>query len=446
MKHEVGWDRVKGIARRRRMPVFLTAIFAAGAGLFFVKMMPPVYQSRTVVRIDDPRPGRDYVNPLVSEPDVERLKSARLGFLAQPVVLAAAAKAGYDTSPRSLAVITSRLDARQEGTDTFVVTFEDGDPAKAKAFLAALTESYALGRNGEMSTRAAAAAFLQAQVEEMRPRVTEAEAEVEKYRMEHYGALPDQLDSNLRVLDENEMTLNALVQSLDATHARRRDILAEARSPLRHQEESVARELSAARTRFTAEAPEVKALEEELARVRSERHNDEGDAAKRITGSRELRNADEQIARLTAQIGELRKRSESLRGRVHEAARHGEVLARMSVQRDVMRERFRSLVAKQEEARLASGMEAGVTGLSRVAVVEPAWASALPVKPSKPLFGLIALVAAMALGLGVGWVVDTLDRRVLAAEDVRVLTGNLPILAVVPNFKARAANAAGSVR
>jgi polysaccharide biosynthesis transport protein len=287
---------------------------------------------------------------------------------------------------------------------------------------------------------------LHQQLEQMRPRVAEAEAQVEKYRLEHYGSLPDQLDANLRVLDETEMSHNALLNSLDAAQARRRDILAEARSPLRHQEETVARELSAARTRYAADAPEVKALERELARVREERHSDEGDAAKRIASSRELRTVDEQIARLQVQITDLRARSGGLRKRVDEAARHGEVLARMSVERDVLRERLRSLVAKHEDAALASGLEAGITGRARLAIVEPAWSSAEPVKPSKPLFAMIALLCAAALGLGVGWIIDTLDRRILAAEDVRVLTGDLPILAVVPSFKARAATAARSAR
>jgi capsular polysaccharide biosynthesis protein len=76
-------------------------------------------------------------------------------------------------------------------------------------------------------------------------------------------------------------------------------------------------------------------------------------------------------------------------------------------------------------------------------VIEPAGASATPVKPSKPLLALAALAAAVLLGLGVGFTIDTLDRRVLAAHDVRALTGNLPIHAVVPHLS-RAGRAANS--
>jgi uncharacterized protein involved in exopolysaccharide biosynthesis len=214
-------------------------------------------------------------------------------------------------------------------------------------------------------------------------------------------------------------------------------------SPLRHQEEAVARELSTARTRFAADAPEVKALEAELSRVREERTSDEGAAAKRIQGSRELKLAETQIGTIQAQMGELRKRSEELRGRIENVARNGEQIARLALERDVLRDRFKSLVQKHEEAALAAGLEASVSGKSRLTVLEPAWASAQPVKPSKPLYAMLVLAAAALLALGVGFLIDTLDRRVLAADDVRALMGDLPILAVVPRLS-RAARAANS--
>jgi succinoglycan biosynthesis transport protein ExoP len=460
MKHEMGWARVRGVVKRRRWPVVFTTLFAMGAGILIVKKLPPSYQARTVVRINDPRPAREYVSPIVSEPDGERLKSARLGFLAQPVVAAAADKVGLlpaEGAPRAkaLSAVTERLDARQEGEDTFIVTFEDRDPARAREFLAALIEAHGTRRSAELSERAArTAAYLLSQVESLRPRVADAEATVEKYRLSHYGALPDQLEGNLRILDENEMTMHAIINSLDAAEARRRDVLADAQSPLRQQEEQVARELSAARTRFAPDAPEVKALEAELTRVREERHSDESAAVRRIRGSSELRMVDEQIGRLKAQIAEHRQRGVELRKRVEASAKNGEAIVRMSLERDVLRDRFKSLVTKHEEAQLAAGLEAGVSGPARTSVLEPAWASATPVKPSKPLLALIALTAAILLGLGVGFIIDTLDRRVLAADDVRALTGDLPILAVVPHLARRgrvansndqhAARAAGS--
>lgn len=440
MMHEMGWARVRGVVKRRRWPVVFTTLLAVGVGLLIVKSLPPVYQARTVVRINDPRPSREYVQPIVSEPDGERLKSARLGFLAQPVVALAADKvgllpAGGIERARALAQVTSRLDARMEGEDTFVVTFEDRDAERARAFLAALVEIHAARGSAELGERAQrTAAYMLAQVEELRPRVADAEATVEKYRLTHYGSLPDQLEANLRVLDDNEMTTHALITSLDAAESRRRDVLGDAQSPLRQQEEQVARDLSTARARYAANAPEIQTLEKELARVRDDRLSDESIASRRVRESSEMRNITDQITRLKAQIGERRDRSAELGKRIDGAAKNGEVIARLALERDVLRDRFKQLVTKHEEAQLAAGLEVGVAGPARSSVIEPAWASANPVKPSKPLLALVALAAAVLLGLAVGFTIDTLDRRVLAADDVRALTGQLPILAVVPHL------------
>src|SRR5262249_19600994 len=145
-------------------------------------------------------------------------------------------------------------------------------------------------RAAEQAGRAdATAAYMAAQVDTLRPRVAQAEAKVAKYRLERYGSLPDQLEGNLRMVDENEMTMHALMASFGAAQGRKRDILADVYSPLRHQEESVARDLSVARTRYASDAPEVKTLAAELARVQSERQSDESAAARRVQTSSELR-------------------------------------------------------------------------------------------------------------------------------------------------------------
>ena len=449
MKHEAGWARLWAVVRRQRWPVVGTTIVAAAAGLYFVKTLEPQYQARSVVRLDDPRPARDYVPPLTSEPDADRLKSARMGFLSLPLVAQSAEKVHLlpdgDSKERALALsrTSAHLDARQEGTDTFVVTYDDSDPARAKAFLGYLVDAYTTLRSAEFASRAAATtAFLAKEIEELRPRVAQAEAAVAKVRLEHYGSLPDQVEANLRVLDDNELNIHALMTSVDAAQGRRRDILADVQSPLRHQEEAVARDLSVARTRYAADAPEVKNLETELARVRQDRVSEETSTGKRVQSSTELRSVGDQIDRLKGQIGAAQQRSTELRGRIEAAAKNGESLAALVLDRDVLRDRLKSLVTKHEDAALAAGLESGVSGHARITVMEPAWVTPEPVKPSRPLFALGVLALAVGLGLGVGFLLDGLDRRVLAIEDVRSQVGDLPILGVVPRLDrlGRAAN------
>lgn len=450
MKHEAGWARLWAVVRRRRWAVIGTTVAASAVGVYLVNSMEPQYQARSIVRIDDPRPGKDFMPSLVNEPDTDRLKSVRMTFLAQPIV-AEAAEANQMLPPateeteRSLALArtSAHLDAKQEGTDTFVLTYEDSDPARAKGFLGTLVSKYSALRNAEVSSRAAATvAFLSKQIDELRPRVAAANGAVEKVRGEHYGALPDQLEANLRMLDDNELTVHATMASIDAAEGRRRDILSDTNSALRHQEEAVARDLSIARTRYAADAPEVKNLQAEMARVQSARAGDESLITRKAQTSAEMRSVQEQIDRLKGQMTAARQRSTELRTRIDAAAKNGEAFAQLILDRDVLRDRLKSLVTKHEEATLSAGLESGVAGHARVTTIEPAWVGAVPVKPSKPLFFTAAIALALALGLGIGYLLDGLDRRVLATEDVRSVIGDVPILGVVPRLDrlGRAAN------
>jgi uncharacterized protein involved in exopolysaccharide biosynthesis len=267
---DIGIARLAGVVRRHKWKVSLTAALIAAAGVAWVWRMPSVYQATAVVRIDDPRPSREYVDPTVNEPGVERLKSARRALLARPVILSAAEQVGLvaptaadEDKTRLIARLAARLDARQEGDDAFVLTYEDEDPARAGRFLQAVSEAYAASRADEMGRRAAAAAaFFAREVEALRPRAAEAQAVVEKFRLQHHGSLPEQLEGNLRILDETQMQLASLRSSLDSALNRKRAILADAISPIRGQEEDVARALSQARLRYAAGAPELAAREE----------------------------------------------------------------------------------------------------------------------------------------------------------------------------------------
>jgi polysaccharide biosynthesis transport protein len=433
MTREIGITRLVGIVRRRRWTVAITAICAAILGVLYVWSLPKMYQARAAIRIDDPRPARDYVAPTVIEPGIDRLKSIRRALIARPIVLAAGERVGM--SEREAEGAAGRLDARQEAEDTWILTYEDTNRDRAHQFLAALTEAYTLSRASELQQRAAAtAAFFGSEVERLRPLVAQAEASLEKFRIEHYGALPEELDGNLRMLDETQLQISTLSLSLDAALERRRSILSDAASPLRRQEEDVARSLSQARTRFADGAPEIATLEAELARVREERRRDEEALATQVRGTPELRSVEQEIGRLRGSVDALSTRKDELTKRIAAAAKNGEELARRAVDRDVMRERLKSVLGKHQEATIAAGLEADVAARARVAVIEPAWATRAPVKPPKPFYAFIALLMAGIIGLGAGFLADVASRKVHGPEDVSSVT-DLPVLGSIPRLK-----------
>jgi uncharacterized protein involved in exopolysaccharide biosynthesis len=377
------------------------------------------------------------VAPTVSEPSVERLKSRRVAFLARPLVAEAARRAGLPDDAIAIERIASRLDARAEGDDAVVLTYSDRDGATAEKFLGALTEVYGEQRARDSAEHAhQTALFFQAQVEAMRPRVADQEAKVEKFKLERYGSLPEQLEGNLRMLDEVQMETAALIGSIDSARSRRASIIADTDSPMRRQEEEAARALTVARARYAPGSDEVKNLEAELTRVRQLRTAEESDAGQRARRSLEVRQAEGEIARAVGRLDEVRGREQELTRRIEQAAKHGEVLARMVLDRDLLRDQLKSLVSKHEEATLAAGLESGIVGKARVAVLEPAWATAAPVAPPRAFLAAVALILGLMAGAGVGLILEATDRRVRLVSDVRRLTGATPVLGVVPRLTA----------
>lgn len=441
MTEEVGFSRLAGILRRRTWPVAIVAIATAATGLLIVKQLPKTYQARAVMRINDPHPPHDYVVSTVNEPN-DRLKSRRLTFLARPVVLDAAMRSGMIAADASeaeqdaaAASIEGRLDARQDGEDTFVITFQDGDPARAQAFLDALTRAYVEQRSKENADHASqTSSFFAKQVEELRPRVARAEADVEKFRTRHYGELPEQLDANLRVLDQVQLEAHSVRTSLDSTLTRRITFLTDINSPIRHEEEEAARALTNARARYAADSPEVKNLEAELQRVRQERRADEADLKSQARHSPELAAMQVETASLLGRLDELAAKELELRAKIDGASKTAEELAKLSLDRDILRDHLKTLEQKAEEAALASALESDVAGHARISVVEPAFASAESVKPAKPFLASLAVAIALVLALGLGWALDAADGRVRTPADVKLLTGDLPLLGVVPRL------------
>ncbi|MFH0903447.1 MAG: hypothetical protein V2A73_22690, partial [Pseudomonadota bacterium] len=225
LDEEMGLGRIAGIIDRHRTPVLSLAGIVSVVGIAWALSLPSVYQARAVVRIADPSPGREYVLPTVREPALERMKSRRLDFISKQLVVAALEKIGGVPHDRAsdgevtnaLAFAHSaRLEVKQEGEDSFILLFDDVDPGRATAFLQALLESYAKRKTEETKALALGTAeFFGREVEDLRSRVASAQAEVERFRGEHYGALPDQLEANLRMLDETMMDIRSLASDLE---------------------------------------------------------------------------------------------------------------------------------------------------------------------------------------------------------------------------------------
>lgn len=434
---ELGIARVRGVLRRRKIPIVATMVGVIGVAAALIYQVEPGYKAEAVIRAAEVQPAKEYVAPTVAEQMGERLKSLRLAVMARPIVAEAAQQLGLIHNPKNADAIVddikSRMDVKVEGEDTFLLTYADPSPEKAKAVVNKVAELFMQHhvQERELAANATVKAF-QNELDALKPQLDAADKAVREFKTKHYGALPEQQEANLRTLDETTMELNIQSTNLDMDQERRRQLLATAMSPLRHQEEALAGELYEARTKYTEDNPEVKRIKAEYDRVHAQRVEDEAGLNERVRKNNpELAALEGEIGRTKAMLAGLRGRQSEVRKRVDETAKNGTDLAQLQSTYDSLKEKYTLTLSHLRDAELAAGLEKGLANL-RFDLVEGASLPQHAMSPNRPLLGLGALLLALALGLGVGFALDANDPAIRDPEQLRDLAATTPILAVIP--------------
>jgi uncharacterized protein involved in exopolysaccharide biosynthesis len=255
---------------------------------------------------------------------------------------------------------------------------------------------------------------------------------VREFKTKHYGALPEQQESNLRTLDQTTMEVNIQSTNLDMDNERRRQLLAAAMSPLRHHEETLAAQLYEARTKYTPDNPEVRKIQAEYEQVHQQRLEDERGLNDKVRRNNpELMALEGEIGRTKGMLSGLRQRQTDVRSRVDQTAKNGQELAGLQSTYDGLKEKYNLTLSHIRDAELSMGLEKGLASL-RFDLVESASVPQHAMSPNRPLLGLGAILLALALALGVGFALDANDSSIRDPEQLRDLTVTTPILAIIP--------------
>lgn len=144
------------------------------------------------------------------------------------------------------------------------------------------------------------------------------------------------------------------------------------------------------------------------------------------------------IDELTARIAEVRQPLTDLESRLANDPGNDSLQA----QRDDLAEQLAPSLTPLESQRSFYGSQAEDLELTAeiaqtggAQVLSPAEAPEAPVSPDPVRDAAIALVLGLAAGVGLAFLVDTLDERIRGVIDLEQLTGGLPTLAVIPEVE-----------
>ena len=269
-----------------------------------------------------------------------------------------------------------------------------------------------------------------------------------------FGAVSAQLSQARLELREAENARDAARRQMDVEKSQSADITS--RSLLQESAMSIAtpeidsridaqqRNLDALLQRFTDQHPDVvntrrmiKELEEikrkdvqELRKIAMANPTSAGGNSLAYQElSRVMANSEVQVASLRARVSEYERRVNRAREAMKTAPQVEAEYAQLNRDYEVHRKNYNDLVSRRESAAMSGELE-NVTGVADFRVIDPPRASAKPVAPNRLLLLPLALLAGLAAGLGLTFVLSQLRAVFYDAQAMSESLG-VPLLGVV---------------
>ena len=340
--------------------------------------------------------------------------------------------------------------------------------------------------------------FLTKELQAMEQRLKEKEYNIRNFKERSMGQLPQQLDANLRILErlqqqhqttsenmraaedrtvlqqsqiqqlrERQSQREASLASLSGQRSltQREDIRLDQtpEDPLIIQLNNLKRELASAQSKYKETHPDMIDLKRKIAnlepKVKELLEKQEAQRAGRIRSRQngiteenlppptpdpnterlltqyteqynsallEAKRAKEEVKNLKEQIALYQRRIEDTPKREQE-------LTLLSRDYDLLITNYQSLLDKKIQAQMAQNLERKQQG-EQFKILDPARLPEKPFKPDRNRILLMGTLIGLAMGLGLAWFRESMDRSFYEVSDLETFLG-LPVLAAIPNLK-----------
>lgn len=461
---------------KRKWWIIITFLVAVLGGTAHLLTTPKLYEAETLILVQSQRVPEDFVRSIVSSTVEDRLRT-----ISQQV-----------TSRTNLERIISQFYLYQEGDKTiqmdgkvaqlrrmitinvgggaggrrgtdassFTIRFQGENPRTVMEVTNALASNF-ISENLKIREAQALGTsdFLTDELALVEARLQGKEEELKEYRESFMGGLPEQLQTNLSILERLQNQHAQYTGNLRDSESRRdsilRDIAAtgEAAVSLSNGRQgsrtrdvndpaSLRSELANLRSRYTENHPDIIRLKGIIERMEEERAQalaDSGLEGSDIPASiktvdqtlrRQLQAVEQDIARLRAEINETRVQIATYQRRVEETPKREQELVELNRDYSNLRQLYNSLLTRKLEADMAVSMERKQKG-EQFRVIDPAKIPSRPVKPDARKILLMTLALGLGVGVGIAYLFEYMDSSYKTPEEAEGDLG-IPVLASIP--------------
>jgi polysaccharide chain length determinant protein (PEP-CTERM system associated) len=469
------------ILRRRAWLVAVPFVLVSVGTLAGSQYLPDRYRSETLILVVPQRVPESYVKATVTTRIEDRLQSISQQILSRTRLERIIQDFNLYAEERQTGIMEDvvermrkDIDVKVVKGDAFNISFSSDNARTAMQVTERLAtlfidenlkdrELLAVGTNQ----------FLEAQLEEARLKLVEQEKKLEVYRRQFSGQLPSQLQPNMQALQNTQMQIQSVLDSLNRDRDRKLVLeqLLSDREPVieppaqpaaagtaapmtgtaAQQLDQARRALAALGLRLKPDHPDIRRLQRTIAdleaRVALEVENAPADAAAapivadpreaaRLARFRELslelESVTRQIALKEGEERRLRDAAAAYQARIDAVPSRESELAELTRDYETMQKVYQDLLAKKQDSQVAANLERRQIG-EQFKVLDVARLPEKPFSPNRLLINAGGVGAGLALGLGLVFLFEYRDRSFRSQGDVAAVLG-LPVMATVPQM------------
>ena len=476
------------IAGRRKWWMVIPFLLALLGGLTAVLILPKVYEAETLVLVQRQKVPEHYVQEIVSTELTDRLSIISQQVTSRSNLEKIIDEYGlYEKSPgreleEKVAESRKRIDieivrsgqGRNVMANSFSIAFRNEDPRKAMEVTNALASNF-ISENLKIREAQAIGTsnFLTEELETVQGRLKAKEALLMDYRKKHIGSMPEDLQTNLRMLSRYQEELEELHKNLRDAENRKLIIqgqLAEAEKTEQQWDAAQAgedpvdksgsddepknlaglrRSLRALESRYTPQHPDVKKVRAMIAQLEAGKAADsENEPIEPDTGlkagtrpenapprasdllKQQLAEIELSIADNKVQIQKAQERRAMYQKRVEQTPQREQEITALRRDYDNLKSLHDSLLDRKLEAEISVNLEKKQKG-EQFRIIDPAKIPQIPVEPDLRKILLMTVVLGLGLGGGLAYLREMTDSSYKDPTDVEKEL-QIPVLVNLP--------------
>jgi succinoglycan biosynthesis transport protein ExoP len=476
LEPSVNLDRVVEALGRRKWVALLVFAAVFGAAASVARSLPDIYRATATVLVEQQQVSEAFVTASAVTAELETriqtieqqvMSRTRLTELISRLNLYPEAQR---KAPMEALVARLRRDIRLElkgveqrttgrnETIAFTISYSGRDPGTVATVANALAGLYVEENTRTREGQAAeTAAFLKAQLDEVKQQLDAQESRSSTFKLSHIGELPQQVDANLaslerlntqlrlngenqiRAMDRRERLEKQLVD-VESARPAPASVIASARPG--GQLDTLRQQLHDLQSHFTDAYPEVIRLRAEIAAIeRRAREDDSGNPTPPQGPAPRLEQAQDPaprlaqgIAEVDAELSALKAEELSLRQaitgyeqRVENVPRRQEEFQALSRDYDTTKQRYETLLKRYEEAQLAESLEQGKK-MEQFRILDSAMPPRDPAAPDRLRLLIMGFIAALGLAAGAVVAAEKLNTAFHDIDDLRAFVSSRTVV------------------